>query len=84
MDERFFNVLVLANDERRLVLRVLDIVKLVEVGLPLHQEVYSSWVSIVSAIVERCPLSVVLGHDVGTLFQQKFNAFLATLLARKV
>ena len=75
------DVLVLADNECRLVLGVLGEPQLVEVSLPLQQEVHRTGVPVVASIVQWRPFSVVEGHDVGSLLQQDLDAVLGALLA---
>ena len=54
------------------------------VSLPLEQKVNCSWVTIVTRIVQRRPLSVVKSHDVCTFSQQEFDTLLAALSASEM
>lgn len=49
------DLVVFANDEGALALRILDVSQLVEVSFPLQQEVDSFVVAVVTCIVQRSP-----------------------------
>lgn len=78
------DLVVFANDEGALALRILDVSQLVEVSLPLQQEVDSFVVAVVTCIVQRSPWPVVLSHNVCSVLKKQFKALLAALLASKM
>jgi hypothetical protein len=77
--EGFFNAVIFANYESDSALGIFDAFKLIKVCLPLEQSVHSSWVSVVTCVVQWGPLSVILGHDVRSLTQEELQALLAAL-----
>ena len=67
MLESLLAVVTLAKIEGKFVLSASNFTKNIIVGLPLEKGVADARVAIISGVVKRCPLTMVLSIDVGSM-----------------